>query len=68
MEIILQFFTYIKEHVLESIKNFDPDLVISFNNSSVEGIENAVNCPIAFWDADSFQFFNDKDKIKKKCR
>ena len=60
-------FTYIKEHVLESIKNFDPDLVISFNNSSVEGIENAVNCPIAFWDADSFQFFNDKDKIKKNA-
>ncbi|RCK42088.1 glycosyltransferase [Thalassospira profundimaris] len=53
--------------VLEEIINFNPDLVISFNNSSIEGIEDAVDCPIALWEADTFQFFNDKDYVKRNA-
>jgi hypothetical protein len=58
------FTTAIKNKTLNKIKDFQPDLVISFNNSSVAGIELAVDCPIALWDADTVQFFNDKETIK----
>lgn len=58
------YFLDAKNQVLSKIKKFSPDLVISFNNSSIEDIETAVACPIALWDADSFQFFNDKNNIK----
>ena len=54
-----------KNQVAQKIKDFTPDLVISFNNSSITDIENIVDCPIALWDADTFQFFNDKEKIRK---
>ncbi len=53
----------IKTELLEKIKSFSPDLVISFNNSSIADIEKTIDCPIALWDADTFQFFNDKEKI-----
>lgn len=52
---------------LKKIKDFEPDLIISFNNSSIKGIEDAVNCPIALWEADSFRFFNDKKVIRKNA-
>jgi spore maturation protein CgeB len=56
-----------KKEALEKIKNFKPDLVISFNNSSIEDLEKEVDCPIVLWDADTFPFFNDKEKIKKNA-
>lgn len=59
--------SYLKHNLLEAIKKFKPDLVISFNNSSIEGIEDVLNCPIALWDSDTFQFFNDKGKLKKNA-
>ena len=55
----------IQAQVIDKIKAFKPDLIISFNNSSINGIEDAVNCPIALWDADTVRFFNNKDYIKK---
>lgn len=59
--------TYLKHQLFEAIKQFKPDLVISFNNSSIEGIEELIDCPIALWDADSLQFFNDKEKLRKNA-
>lgn len=56
-----------KKQVTQKIKDFLPDLIISFNNSSITDIENIVNCPIALWDADTFQFFNDKENIKRNA-
>lgn len=53
-----------KQQALEAIKTFNPDLVIAFNNSTIEDIEKTVDCPIVLWDADSFTFFNNKDEIK----
>ncbi len=57
----------IKENALKEIKEFKPDLVLSFNNSSIEDLEKEVDCPIVLWDADTFTFFNDKEKIKKNA-
>lgn len=54
-----------KYKVLNKIKSYKPDLIISFNNSSISGIEEIVDCPIALWNADNFEFFNDKNCIKK---
>lgn len=45
------------------IASFNPDLVISFNNTKLSFIEDLLDCPIAIWEADSFTFYNDKDKI-----
>jgi hypothetical protein len=56
----------VHELALNKIKAFKPDIIISFNNSSIAGIEDVVDCPIAVWDADSFQFFNDKETLIKK--
>lgn len=54
----------VKEHVHGKVKEFNPDIVISFNNSCVEGIETLLDCPILLWDADSVKYFNDKDTIR----
>ena len=60
---------YHKNYIHNKIKEFDPDLIINFNNSFIEDVENIVNCPIVVWDSDSFQYFNEKEKlIKNKDR
>ncbi|MHC8598287.1 glycosyltransferase family protein [Arenicellales bacterium IMCC55707] len=51
------------QKALAAVIEFEPDLIISFNNSSIDGIEEVVTCPIALWDADSFKCFNDKKKV-----
>ncbi len=45
------------------VKVFSPDLVISFNNTKLSFIEEQFDCPIVIWEADSFTFYNDKEKI-----
>ncbi|MDP9195306.1 MAG: glycosyltransferase [Pseudomonadota bacterium] len=51
---------------LERIRSFNPDLVIAFNNSTIEGMEDAVDCPFILWDADSLAYFNNKEEVQKK--
>lgn len=53
-----------RSKLIKEIVSFKPDLIISFNNSSIEGLENEVKCPIAVWDADHFYHFNDLDKLR----
>lgn len=55
----------LQQHLISQIQKFKPDLIISFNNSSIRNLEKEVSCPIILWDADSFEFFNDKDEIIK---
>lgn len=55
----------VKTHVHEKIKEFNPDVVIAFNNSCVEDIETLFDGPILLWDVDSVKYFNDKDVIRK---
>lgn len=50
--------------LMNDLIHFKPDLVISFNNSSIEGLEDKVSCPIVIWDADHIYHFNDLDKLK----
>ncbi|GAB3520454.1 glycosyltransferase family protein [Photobacterium alginatilyticum] len=47
------------------ITEFNPDLVISFNNSKLSFIEELCDCPIAIWQADSLPYYNDQERIKK---
>ena len=54
-----------KKPTIDTIKNFQPDLVIAFNNSMPEGIADAVACPIILWGADSFPFWNDRESLRK---
>lgn len=53
-----------RSKLISDIICFKPDLIISFNNSSIEGLEKEVRCPIAVWDADHFYHFNDLDLLK----
>ncbi len=53
-----------KPALMDDMRRFRPDLIISFNNSSFEGLERIVSCPIAIWDADHFHHFNDIDTLK----
>jgi len=53
-----------KKKVINRIETFGPELVITFNNSKLSFIEEVCSCPIAIWEADSFTFYNDKEKIK----
>ncbi len=53
-----------RPRLIKRLVDFDPDLIISFNNSSIEGLENEVQCPIVIWDADHFYHFNDLEKLK----
>ena len=52
------------ERLMGDILRFQPDLIISFNNSSIKGLEKSVDCPIAIWDADHFYHFNDLDELR----
>lgn len=50
---------------LESdIRNFNPELIITFNNTIYNNIVNITDCPIVVWGADSEYFWNSKDIIK----
>ncbi|WP_150143300.1 glycosyltransferase family protein [Candidatus Enterovibrio escicola] len=49
----------------QRIKSFDPELIISFNNSKLSFLESEFDCPIIIWQADSFEYYNDKDRLIK---
>ena len=55
----------IKEKFLEEIKNFNPDIIFSFNNQITIEILQITNCNICVFDADGIDFFAGKDFIKK---
>lgn len=54
-----------ENYAINEIKKFKPDLVISFNNSKIRGIEKVLDCPIVLWDADDFLYFNNKSDVIK---
>ncbi|CAH0534708.1 hypothetical protein VST7929_02658 [Vibrio stylophorae] len=53
-----------KNELKDRIFEFNPNLVISFNNVKPSFLDSLVECPIVIWEADSFTYFNDKDGIK----
>lgn len=48
----------------KTIRNFNPDLIVAFNNNTLDDIGLVTECPIVLWDADSVRFFAQKEKIK----
>lgn len=56
-----------KEKLVADIEDFSPSLCIAFNNSIPENIAKKLECPIILWHADSFDYFNNKEEIKKNC-
>ena len=55
-----------KKKLLKSINNFNPELIITFNNSfPCEEFITRTSCPIILYTADGCDFFAFKDLIKK---
>jgi hypothetical protein len=50
---------------INKIKKFNPDLIISFNNSIINNIDKYVDCPIVIAEADRWMYFSNKPEIKK---
>ena len=49
----------------EDIKLFNPELIISFNNTMYNRLLEITSCPIILWGADTEYFWNAKDTIKQ---
>lgn len=61
-----QLASYVNGKTLNNkIAKFNPDLVITFNNSLYEEIPKIIDCPIAVWATDAPAIFAGKDKLKK---
>ncbi len=54
-----------KEKFIEDIKQYKPDIIFTFNNQITEEIIDNTSCPICLLDADGFDFFSNKEFIKK---
>ena len=53
------------EKLEEQIKQFDPELVISFNNILYRNLPKLVNCPLVIWIVDSFAFLCNLDILQQ---
>jgi hypothetical protein len=53
-----------KDKLNKKILNFNPDLVIAWNNSLYEEIPNIVSCPIIIYGTDSPAVFSDREILK----
>lgn len=59
-------YTLLNENYLnEKIKNFNPDIIFTYNNQIYKNIFNITNCPVLIFDADSSCLFPCKDFIQK---
>lgn len=54
-----------KEILIDDLKKFNPDLIISFNNQIFQEIIVNTNCPILIFQADSIDFFTGKQLIRQ---
>ena len=54
----------LKSKLINDIKDFNPDIVFTFNNSNLEDIDKELDCPIVVMESDTYFFYNDKDKLK----
>ncbi len=51
--------------VLQEVKAFNPDFIITCNNSLFAGIADVVDCPILVWAMDSPPLFCDQNTLKR---
>lgn len=54
-----------KDALIEDLKKFSPDLIISFNFSSIEGLDKVFSCPFLVMEADLYHYYNDKEYLSK---
>ena len=54
-----------EERLREDIRDFNPDLVITFNNKIYDKILDVVDCKVAVWGADLEFYWNQVDYIKQ---
>jgi spore maturation protein CgeB len=54
-----------KAHLKKQIDEFNPDLIIAFNNQKPDFLDDDYECPIIIYDADSIELFNDVAKMKE---
>lgn len=54
-----------EEYLVEKIKNFNPDLIVAFNNQVFGGLLENTNCPVLLFDADASYLFSSKKCIKQ---
>ena len=50
-----------EEYLVEKIKNFNPDLIVAFNNQVFGGLLENTNCPVLLFDADASYLFSSKN-------
>lgn len=51
--------------IIKKIKEFNPELVMTFNNQVFEGLFKIIDCPIVLFDADAYELFSAKDLLNK---
>ncbi len=55
------------KHKLDKfLKDFNPHLVIAFNNSTYRNIPSIVDCPVLVWAVDSLVYFPDMERLKSE--
>jgi len=54
-----------EKRVLSSLKKFNPDLIISFNNSKLDKVVKFFDCPIVICEADTPEYFSSKKDLKR---
>lgn len=54
-----------KEKFLTTLKNFNPEIIFSFNNQITKEIINVTNCPIFIVESDGIDYFPNKHFIKQ---
>lgn len=50
---------------IDKIKEFNPDIIFTFNNRIFEEVINVTNCPIVLFEADLVDYFVNNELIKK---
>lgn len=54
-----------QEYLMQKVKDFNPDLIVAFNNQVFNGLFESTSCPVLLFDADASYLFSSKETIKK---
>lgn len=53
----------VESYLMSEVKNFNPDLIIAFNNRILQKIVDWFDGPVVLYDGDELKFFSDLDTI-----
>lgn len=57
-----------KKKLYNQISTFNPDIAFLFNNSTVPNLHKHISCPKVIMQADSPQYYSDKEHLKKHAK